>query len=435
MGTLAYSRKKRQLKQLSEKLQTAMERKDLSADAFQKLIAKIRLLVNELKQVISARELKRALGAIAVFFGLSFTQNLSAQTFDPPLVNPFGLDSVSYYALPAFADLDGDGDLDLLVGEDYGSMQYFKNSGTASAPQFDAPVNNPFGINLSTSYYLKPVFADLDNDGDQDLLVGDFYPGDFRYLQNTGTATSPQFVAPVTNPFGLVSNGLLARPAIADLDNDGDLDILAGEVYGVMKYYENTGTATSPQFASPQSSPFNLGTTYYFADPAFADLDKDGDLDLLVGEFYGGLQYFENTGTASNPQFAMAQAQPFGLNSTFYESHPAFADLDSDGDMDLLVGEYSGSMQYFQNRMLNVSLEEEPAFSLGLYPNPSASFFEFESTEEIQRIELLDLTGRVLRIEDNPYGRISVEDLSAGTYLVKVTNTDGKTVNQKLQKL
>ena len=286
-------RKKMQLKRLAEKVQYLILYHCKEAGApIEKLIRKIKRLVQELAGVLSHAALKKILGVPPVLIGISFSTQANAQLFDSPVANPFGLESTNVVAFPAFADLDGDGDQDLLVGEDYGVKKYFQNTGTPLNPQFAAPQVNPFGLS-STNYPAFPAFADLDGDGDMDLLVGELY-GALKYFQNIGTPFNPDFAAPLTNPFGLDSTYIFALTAFADLDGDGDQDLLIGEYYGVLKYYQNTGTSLSPQFAAPQENPFGLESTNMVAAPAFADLDRDGDFDLLVGEYFGEMQYFQN---------------------------------------------------------------------------------------------------------------------------------------------
>ncbi|HZV69524.1 MAG TPA: T9SS type A sorting domain-containing protein [Saprospiraceae bacterium] len=428
-----FGRKKRQLKVLAEKLKHLIMYHRVEAGAqIEKLIQKIKGLVQELAVVLSHAELKKILGVAAVFMGISFSSKAHAQSFAAPVANPFGLESTVILGFPAFADLDGDSDLDLLIGEYAGVMKYFQNTGTALNPQFAAPLVNPFGL-VSTYYNAIPAFADLDGDGDMDLLVGESY-GAIQYFENTGSITNPHFAAPQMNPFGLVSTINVAVPAVADLDGDGDLDLLVGEAYGTMKYFRNKGSISNPQFEGPFANPFGLESTYKVAVPDFADLDNDGDMDLLVGEYYGAMQYFQNTGTALDPQFASQVMNPFGLVSGYNYAFPEFADLDGDGDQDLLVGDYYGVMQYFQNLDITGTIDLPQAFNLKLFPNPVSSILNIDSDENINKVEIFNTLGENVITVENQVSQIKLNQLSPGTYVVKVTSVEGKFITAKIQK-
>ena len=428
-----YARKIRQLKVLSIKLQQLLIYHSQEASSqIEKLILKIKVIVQELAHVLSPVDLKKILGVAAICIGISFTNQTSAQSFAAPQVNPFGLDSTNYLAFPAFADLDGDGDMDLLVGEEYGVMQYFENTGSAVNPQFAAPQINPFGL-ISTDEFAFPAFADLDGDGDMDLLVGEYY-GSMQYFENTGSAVNPQFAAPQINPFGLISTDEFAFPAFADLDGDADMDLLAGEYSSTMQYFENTGSGSNPQFAAPQVNPFGLDSAYQYVFPAFADLDEDGDIDLLVGGYYGAMRYFENTGSAFNPQFAAPQVNPFGLVSTYVNAFPAFADLDGDGDMDLLVGEYYGAMQYFENTSAVSIAQLTQVFDVLLFPNPVKDVIRIKSDRNINIIEVFDVLGNLVGLYEGTSAFISLGSLNSGIYFVKLTDINGASVTKRIQK-
>jgi hypothetical protein len=287
-------------------------------------------------------------------------QEARAQTsFELPSGNPFGLSYVDRNSAPTFADLDGDGDLDMLTGAYYGNFYYFKNTGTALLPTFAGGQSNPFGLS-SSGYYSSPVatFADLDGDGDFDILAGDNYGG-FKYFQNTGTPTSPAYVAGISNPFGITAAGnkLLASPG--DLDGDGDLDILIGYNDGSFKYFKNTGTASSPNFAAAQSNPFGIISPGGQVKSDFADVDGDGDLDMVACSSGTGIYYFENTGTALVPAFSPFQINPFQLSNDYYESVPAFADLNGDGKMDVVLGNSDGNYIFFENYLSKPCTSEQ----------------------------------------------------------------------------
>ncbi|MEZ4924984.1 MAG: FG-GAP-like repeat-containing protein [Saprospiraceae bacterium] len=430
-----YAKKQRQLRRLVKRFNALLQQQQANAiRELEALKRKIKALVRELSLVLSPFQLKKILGSAAVLLGISSLTPANAQMFGPAQQNPFGLTSLSsYLAFPTFADLDKDGDLDLVVGEYNGKIDYFKNTGTATSPQFAAHQTNPFGLSTAIGFAI-PTLADLDNDGDLDLLVGEYY-ANFKYYQNIGTPTNPQFTAPLTNPFGLTQVYYIGSPTFVDLDKDGDLDLFVGEYYGNFQYFENTGSASNPQFAAPQKNPFGLtGINGYIGFPVFADLDKDGDLDLLVGEYYGNMEYFENTGTANNPQFAASLTNPFGLTQTDYFAIPAFADLDKDGDMDLLVGEYYATFKYFENISSVGTQEKMLNADILLSPNPANDFLDIKTDTRFKTIQAFDAQGKLIQtFNDNP-SRINIEQWSSGYYLLKFIDSDGYFASRKVVK-
>jgi hypothetical protein len=260
----------------------------------------------------------------------------------------------SYVGLPELADLDGDGDLDMMagIGDVYGGgIMYYENTGTASSPTFGTPVIGPFSITI-TGLVGAPALVDIDGDGDLDLFTGesDSTTGSIGFRRNTGTSTAPAFASPVTNPFGI--SGLTDTfyfPEFGDIDDDGDQDLVLGSEDGNILVVRNSGSATAPTFGTPAVNPLGLTSLYRISAPALGDLDRDGDLDLMVGEERGNLVYFENTGTAASPAFASARSNPFGLAAVDRWAFPDLADMDADGDLDLYVGEYLGYMEFFEN--------------------------------------------------------------------------------------
>lgn len=285
----------------------------------------------------------------------------SMPVFTTPATTPFGLADVGTLAAPSLADLDGDGDLDLLAGDYYGNLLFFANTGTPTIPAFAAPTTNSFGLADVGPFHAAPSVADLDHDGDLDILVGK-HVGTTVFFTNTGTNTAPAFAAPVTNPFGLTIYHQSGVPALVDIDGDGDLDLLMGDETGATHGFRNTGTPTAPAFAGPATNAFGLPAVPRFAAPALADLDGDGDLDALVGDFFGDTVFFANTGTASIPAFDSSFIDPFGLPSVGRDAAPQFADLDADGVLDAVMGSGDGRL----GLLVNVGTAGTPTFVLSV---------------------------------------------------------------------
>jgi uncharacterized protein (DUF2141 family) len=259
------------------------------------------------------------------------------------------------FSAPSFADLDGDGDLDAVVGATIGTLRYFENTGAAVTPAFTERTGaaNPFdGLDVGADS--APSFADLDGDGDLDAVVGEI-AGTLRYFQNTGTAIAPAFTerTGAANPLSGVDVGLYSTPSFADLDGDGDLDAVVGSGDGPLRYFQNTGTAIAPAFTerTGANNPLSAVNVGFYSKPSFSDLDGDGDLDAVVGAQDGTLHYFKNTGTATAPVFTdqPGAANPFDGVDVGRYSAPSFADLDGDGDLDAIVGEAYGALRYFKN--------------------------------------------------------------------------------------
>ncbi len=249
-------------------------------------------------------------------------------------------------AAPAFADIDADGDLDLIVGSkidaqtgSYPSLQVYRNDGTRTAPRFRAM--DP--VRLVDAYNFTPAAGDLDADGDIDLIVGTWNQ-DLVFVRNEGTPQVPRWVP---DPAGAIKPPRASHlaPALGDLDNDGDLDLIAGQANGMLLYYRNTGSRRAPKFTlvTDKLDDLKVGRR---STPTLIDVDGDGLLDLVIGhEDRGPLMVARNAGTRTSPKFVMAEPLPMPFPPI---SAPAFADIDGDGVQDLLVGTTSGGMRFYR---------------------------------------------------------------------------------------
>ena len=315
----------------------------------------------------------------------------------------------SYY--PALCDLDGDGDLDLTIGG-YNGILYYENTGSPSSPSW-ADVNTTLfaDANGQIGTDAKQVFADLDNDGDLDMIVGigesllgGPEPGISMGFRNIGTVSSPLFQRDDNLVTGIPDVGLNAYPSLADLDNDGDLDLLMGRDGAAVYYFINTGTASVPAWTQDNTLFSVVETTNYWKDPTFCDLDGDLDADLIYGTDDGDLFFYENIGTVSNPQY---QYNPtyFRIIKSSGSSTVSSADFDNDGDIDLLSGSpYDGLLYIVNNGTANTpSFDTASSVFAGIDPGFRCSpvFIDIDNDSDYDIVSGYSGGGLKLYINDN----------------------------------
>lgn len=273
--------------------------------------------------------------------------------------NPFPHMTSDTFSTPAFGDVDGDGDYDMMSGSELGEILYFENTGSDTSPAFvqQSGASNPLdGEDLGDK--TSVALADLDNDGDLDLMVGEEL-GAFVYYENQGTAMAPNFVRnDGANPLSGVDVGNRSQITFVDLDNDGDLDGVGGEFSGVINYFQNNGTAGSPAFSqvTGPGNPFNAfaAAGNDVSSVGIGDVDNDMDYDMVLGsKTTGDFRYFENQGSVSSPSYA----ELTGMDNPFdgfsvgagKESAPAIVDLNNGNGVDLIAGNTDGDFYYYIN--------------------------------------------------------------------------------------
>jgi hypothetical protein len=320
-----------------------------------------------------------------------------------------------------------------------GKIHFLENTGTPNDPSFEYLDSSFFNIekDLSTA----PAFGDLDGDGDNDLLVG-LFSGEIDLYLNSGTPSSPVFTASelLRDINGNIIDAVISSvPFLIDIDNDFDLDLVIGGFSGKFELYLNVG---SPQDYSFQkdASYFSAGTTPLDigdqSTPFLFDYDNNGSLDLFSGSRDGKLYYFKNEGSNQSPVWNQITDLFIDENFGGY-SAPHFVDIDDDSDNDLLLGNVKGGLYLYLNSELSIVADWEiksvDNFTLDSYPNPfnpDVNIMLSTSTGKRITVDIFNILGEKVKSLFNGFISAGVKtiqwngrndaglELPSGTYLV-----------------
>ncbi len=347
-------------------------------------------------------------------------------------IDPYGMPS------PMWGDFRGTGKLDLICGEFRDGFTYYENVGTRTQPVYAigrqlSSAGLPIKMDLCM---ITPTAVDFDGDGDLDLVVGD-EDGRVAFIENTGKVLGgmPQFLPPrYFRQFAAdVKFGALATPYAIDWDGDGDEDIISGNSAGYIAFIENLGGEPTrwapPRYLSAggklirEQAGFNgsiqgpAEAKWGYSVLSVADWDGDGLPDIMTNGIWGKIIWYKNIGTRTAPRLAAGQPveltlpagvltpalagnwwKPQGRElSTQWRTTPQMIDWNGDGLMDLLMADPDGYLALYERQRL-----ADGRLALGaaqrIFWSEGASVFDSNGKPQNQQSGLL-------RLNDGIYGR------------------------------
>jgi hypothetical protein len=357
---------------------------------------------------------------------------------------------------PVLFDFDGDNLKDLVIGnhgyldidsnEFIGALTSYKNAGTLETPQFEFSSRDFAGLAQYHFQNLHTTFGDLDDDGDEDLLIGDA-SGQIRYFENTGGPGNPALFSMLDSNFMDIDVGSFSTPQLVDVNHDELLDLLIGERSGNVNYFENTGTISSPNF--------ELTTDFFgevdvrvgfsntgFSTPFLTSLHDSGPYFLLVGSESGQVFLFSNIDNNLTGAFNLITSQIEEMKVG--EGSKIFChEIDDDGKLECVVGNNRGGVAYFEalDTTISTFISENPVFpiSFSIIPNPNDGYFNIEIKDGIigknWQMAIFDILGKqlyresIVQFQSNP--SFQFHQFPPGVYLCQLISPNGDSRGQK----
>lgn len=320
-------------------------------------------------------------------------------------------------AHPIIVDVNGDGLPDLIVANDEyynglgdkpSQLAYYENIGSATSPAFNLVNNNLADIPAVQLENIHPAFGDLDGDGDLDMILGE-EQGIMHYFENNaglGQVMDLQLSIPaIMDAAGTtIDVGQYSTPQLFDIDGDGLIDLLTGEKNGTLTLYTNTGTNQDYEFTLFEGDfGVNFGDVLVnnelgingFSVPFL--FEEDGELNLLVGNELGEVQWFSDINGNLSGAFNEVESVFQDIQNSKFAAC-AYADLNGDTIRDYIQGNNRGGLiLYIGDQIDVIGINDLKASEVNIMPNPSNGDFDILFNQPILgTILVYDLQGRLV---------------------------------------
>ncbi len=369
--------------------------------------------------------------------------------------NNFLIDEMAYFnsaSHPAFADINSDGLKDILIGtggiqlkegKKKNRMALLLNNGTATLPSFIISDQDYLNFSLygDQTGRFAPAFGDIDNDGDEDLIVGDVR-GQLYLAINKGGKDKPMIFDSPTYFYAEIFVGQNAKPQIIDLDGDGLKDLVIGEKNNELNFFKNIGTPISPKFNpeaeklpnTRQAGKIYAGNDFETQNGAPYFFKTGGKFLMIMGtEDAGFTTYYDIEGNILNT-FKVLNEKTGNIKQG-RKVTCSLSDIDSDGYFEIVVGNERGGLAFYNTTFKDdkISSSEDALseiFNLNIYPNPTSNFVNIDIDLTESRSELYNLSGiKLFDLKNNERNQLPI--LPEGQYFIRVVGLQ-KSIIKKL---
>ena len=328
------------------------------------------------------------------------------------------------------------------IGETEASMNLLLNQGTLDTPIFELVDDDYAGYRqfMAESAEFNPSFGDLDGDGDIDMIVGD-NNGFLFYSENIAGPGLPFEFAPAIYQYANIQPGNIVRPQIVDLNGDGLSDLVLGERrnnsdgnggIGALIYYPNIGEIGNPQFeedeeASPNIVAFgkvNTQTIFEISASTAPYFYNDGEKTyLFTGSKNGAIHIYDDIDNNLEGTFNQI-TDNFGSLNEGESTTVAVYDIDNDNRLEMVLGNERGGLSFFNTGMVaDVSVSTSTPDienELSIYPNPSNSIFKVNNEKSLN-YQIYNTEGlRIAQDRLSVNGEINLSAQPSGVYFLQL---------------
>jgi hypothetical protein len=322
------------------------------------------------------------------------------------------------------------------VGDTPSKLHVYKNTGTSTSPVFTLPEEINADLDTYGIESPYPAIGDVDGDGDVDLIVGDELGLLHYYENNSGAGNWPSFevnILSISDSDGeTIDIGQFATPQLFDINSDGLLDLVIGEKNGIFNLFLNCGSLTSPSWCRYTSDSFGeawgnihvsnaLGINGYSTPSLIQD---SSGTHIITSNETGTVEYFGLLVDDLEHEYTLQTVNVLNYISG-YRSACAFGDLNADGKQDCLIGIQNGGLRcYMGSDSVTIGapdIAQTDVVELVLYPNPGTSTLNWKSHNNDIDVEVYNSTG--VFMGQSSSGSFSTSQWSAGVYIVVPTKT------------
>ena len=320
------------------------------------------------------------------------------------------------------------------------AVAVFRNVGTTTEPQFDLVDLDWIALEDFQIESPYPAFGDLDGDGDLDVLVGDELGRIHEFTNVAPAGAWPEFTLtalsiPEDGSGEAIDVGQFATPQLHDMDGDGDLDMVVGEKNGTLTLFERTSVGSWSKYISPIHGENwgnilvdNLLGINGYSVPALTPTSEG--LRIFVANETGTVQDFGLASDNWDAELLEVNDAVFGGREGF-RCAAAIADVDNDGLLDALVGIQNGGLLAYSSSTdtLIVDAAALPAWEWQVMPNPGRDAFRWRSAQPWSgELTAWSVTGRKVGhvvVQGQREGAMETTDWAPGTYVIRPVLTPG----------